>query len=194
MNADSVKENKMSEDEGLPEERGEAGEEEDGDGERYQQEVPVDLGDQLRVEQYKVVLEASRFSEMEYICGLVAADVRMAESVRANLVSLITSASGRAVALSYYNSEEDRKTIIGLESLNEQRFWHTGYKMDKSRKNNFYVGMARYGAEIQTRKGRGAHGSRLLATTIVRQEQGIAPNEGAARSGKRGWFDWILGK
>ena len=190
----------MSEEEGLPEERGEAGEAgeagegEGGDGEQYQQEVPVDLGDQLRLEQYKVVLEASRFSEMEYICGLVAADMRMPETVRANLISLITSATGRAVALSYYNSEEDRKTIIGLESLNEQRFWHTGYKMDKSRKNNFYVGMARYGAEIQTRKGRGAHGSRLLATTIVRQEQGITPNEGAARSRKRGWFDWILGK
>lgn len=183
----------MSEEEGgVP-----AGEEETGEadgGEGYQQETPVDLGDTLRLEQYKVVLEASRFSEMEYVCGLIAADMRMAESVRANLISLITSATGRAVALSYYNNEEDRKTIIGLESLNEQRFWHTGYKIDKNRKNNFYVGMARYGAEVQTRKGRGAHGSRLLATTIVRQEQGAGPNERTARSGKRGWFDWILGK
>ena len=158
-----------------------------------QVEMPVDLSDQLRAEQYKAVLEASRFSEMEYICGLIAADKRMPESIKANLISLITSASGRAVALSYYNTEEDRKAIIGLESLNEQRFWHTGYKMDKNRKNNFYVGMARYGAEVQTRKARGAHGSRLLATTIVRQEQGVAPNEREMRSGKKGWFDWVLG-
>jgi len=159
-----------------------------------QQEVPLDLSDQVRAEQYKTVLEASRFSEMEYICGLIAGDARMALSMKANLISLISSASGHAVALSYYNTEEDRKLIISLESLNEQLFWHTGYKIDKNRKNNFYVGMARYGAEIQTRKGRGAHGSRLLATTIVRQEQGIAPGNKEMQSGKKGWFDWVLGK
>jgi len=176
----------------MSEEGGVTEVEEEGE-EHDQVEVPLDLSDQLRAEQYKTVLEASRFSEMEYICGLIAADTRMPESIKANLISLITSASGRAVALTFFNTEEHRKTIIGVESLNEQRFWHTGYKMDKNRKNNFYVGMARYGAEVQTRKARGAHGSRLLATTIVRQEQGVAPNERERQSGKKGWFNRVLG-
>jgi len=158
------------------------------------QEPPVNLSDEIRVEQYKTILEASRFSEMEYVCGLIGGDARMSQSMKANLISLITSASGRAVALGYYTTEEDRKSIIGLESLNEQRFWHTGYKIDRNQKNNFYVGMARYGAEIQTRKGRGAHGARLLATTIVRQEQGGMPGEKETRSGKKGLFDWLSGK
>lgn len=162
--------------------------------EREQLEVPSDLTDEIRIEHLKTILEASRFSEMEYICAQIAADKRMPESNKANLISFIMSSAGRSVALSYYNTEEDRKIIIGLISLNEQCFWHTGYKIDKNRKNNFYVNMGRYGGEIQSRKGRGAHGSRLLATTIVRQEQGLAPNDREMRSGKKGWFDWILGK
>lgn len=170
----------------------------EGEGESREaleaQEIPMDISDQLRIEHLKTVLEASRFSEMEYICGQIAADKRMPESVKANLISLIMSSAGRSPALSYYNTEEDRKVIISLVSLNEQLFWHTGYRIDKNRKNNFFVGMARYGAEVQTRKGRGAHGSRLLATTIVRQEQGIAPNDREMQSGKKGWFAGLLGK
>jgi len=162
--------------------------------EQAETEIPPDLTDELRTEHLKTVLEASRFSEMEYICAQIATDKRTPESIKANLISFIMSSAGRAPALSYYNTEEDRKLIVGLVSLNEQLFWHTGYKIDKNRKNNFYVGMGRYGAEVQTRKGRGAHGSRLLATTIVRQEQGIAPNDREMQSGKKGWFDWILGK
>ena len=171
--------------------------EEDEGGEEERQELtelPSDLTDQLHTEHLKTVLEASRFSEMEYICGQIAANRRMPESVKENLIALIMSSSGRSPALSYYNTEEDRKLIIGLVSLNEQLFWHTGYKIDKNRKNNFYVGMARYGAEVQTRKGRGAHAARLMATTIVRQEQGVAPSDREIRSGKRGFFERMLGK
>ena len=157
-------------------------------------ELPPELSDQLQTEQFKVILEATRFPEMEYICAQIAANKRMPESVKVNLIALIMSSASGSSARSYYNTEEDRKLIIGLVSLNEQLFWHTGYKIDKNRKNNFYVGMARYGAEVQTRKGRGAHAARLMATTIVRQEQGVAPSDREMRSGKRGFFERMLGK
>ena len=170
-------------------------EDEGGEGERQElTELPSELSDQLRTEQFKVILEATRFPEMEYICAQIASDKRMPESIKVNLIALIMSSSSGSSARSYYNTEEDRKLIIGLVSLNEQLFWHTGYKIDKNRRNNYYVGMARYGAEVQTRKGRGAHAARLMATTIVRQEQGVAPSDREMRSGKRGFFERMLGK
>lgn len=181
----------MNEEEEYPGNEEEASEERE---EIEPTELPPEISDEIRTEHLKAILEASRFTEMEYICAQIAADKRMPGTVKANLIAFIMSSAGRSPALSYYNTEEDRKIIIGLVSLNEQLFWHTGYKIDKNRKNNFYVGMGRYGAEVQTRKGRGAHGSRLLATTIVRQEQGIAPGEREMRSGKRGWFDLIAGR
>jgi hypothetical protein len=196
LNADSVKENKMSEEGGLPEGGGEAEGEAEGEveGVEYQDQRDIDLSGQLTEDRLKVCLESARFPEMGYLCGQIARHPKTAESVKENYITFISTTSSPSVANSYYNTEDDRKLIVGGMSLNEQLLMHTGYKCDINRNTNYWRSVGRYGGEVQSRKGRNAQAARLLATTIVRQEQGVAPSEREMQSGKRGLFDWIWGK
>jgi hypothetical protein len=134
--------------------------------------APADLAAQIRSEQLKTILEASRFPEVGWACNVIGSREREPLTQKINMMFFKSFVSSQGVATSYYSSEEDRRFIMGEVALLRALFHLNGYKDDISAQRNYELYLGDFAAEVQSRKGVKGFGARLLTMAIHRVEDG----------------------